>query len=325
MPAEKATWETRSKIREGIFIFVAGFNLKFKLTRRFARCVGNLLRERWKRHLCVPLARTACGLHHTLLFSTTLLLVCPRLPRPSRPYLRRACTAPCFGPTAASASAWPCPALSMAPSTPSTRAIVVRGALAYALAASDADSVFTLPGGRALFLGSEAAARSAASLRALGVTSLINCAFNSEPLPPAELAAAGVAHVVKLEFRDEAAAPGQDNEALIRAGVAGVAAGAASTPGAVLVHCVAGVSRSASVVAAYLVAHHGLSLADAMARVKRARPVAHPNAGFWRALVNIEREARGSAGSVTLEEVEALHRGGAYPVSTHVFGAAERS
>jgi atypical dual specificity phosphatase len=241
------------------------------------------------------------------------------------PRLHSASNVACVGPTAASASAWPCPALSMAPSTPSTRAIVVRGAFAYALAASDADPVFTLPGGRALLLGSEAAARSAASLRALDVTSLINCAFNSEPLPPAELAAAGVAHVVKLEFRDEAAAPGQDNGALIRAGVAGVAAGVASTPGAVLVHCVAGVSRSASVVAAYLVAHHGLSLADAMARVKRARPVAHPNAGFWRALVNIEREARGSAGSVTLKDVEALHRGDAYPVSTHVFGAAERS
>jgi atypical dual specificity phosphatase len=213
----------------------------------------------------------------------------------------------------------------MASSTPSTRAIVVRGALCFALAATDADAVFPLPGGRALLLGSEAVARSAPALRALNVSSIVNCAYNSEPLPPGVLAAAGVAHMAQLHFRDEAAAPGQDNRALIAAGVAAVAEGVATTSGAVLVHCVAGVSRSASVVVAYLVVKHGLPLAEAVARAKAARPVVHPNEGFWRALVDIEAEARGGVNSVTAEEVRALHRGAAYPVSTHVFGAAERS
>ena len=229
------------------------------------------------------------------------------------------------GGPAPSGDAWPRPEPSMAPSTPSTRAIVVRGALSYALRETDADAVFELPGGRALLLGSAAAARSGAALRALGVTSIVNCAYNSEPLPAAELAAAGVAHAARLLFRDEAARPGQDNLALIRAGAAAVAEGLAATRGAVLVHCVAGVSRSASVVLAFLVARQGLPLADAAARVKAARPVAHPNAGFWKALVEIEREARGGACSVAEEEVLALHRGAAYPVSTHVFGEAERS
>jgi atypical dual specificity phosphatase len=164
----------------------------------------------------------------------------------------------------------------------------------------------------------------AAALARFGVTSVVNCAYNSEPLPPGDLTAAGVAHFARLLFRDEAAAPGQDNAALIRAGVEGVAEGVRATAGAVLVHCVAGVSRSASVVVAYLVARQGLALADAVARVKAARPVAHPNIGFWKALIEIEREARGE-GTVAVEDVEALHRGATYPVSTHIFGEAERS
>jgi hypothetical protein len=98
----------------------------------------------------------------------------------------------------------------MASSTPSTRAIVVRGALSYTLSATDADVVFALPCGRHILLGSEAVARSAAALARFGVTSVVNCAYNSEPLPPGDLTAAGVAHFARLLFRDEAAAPGQD-------------------------------------------------------------------------------------------------------------------
>ncbi|GIL62311.1 hypothetical protein Vafri_16590, partial [Volvox africanus] len=50
--------------------------------------------------------------------------------------------------------------------------------------------------------------------------------------------------------------------------------------GAVLVHCAAGVSRSASVVIAYLMTTGVLSLEDARAAVKAARPAINPNQGF---------------------------------------------
>ncbi|EFJ53266.1 hypothetical protein VOLCADRAFT_46734, partial [Volvox carteri f. nagariensis] len=50
--------------------------------------------------------------------------------------------------------------------------------------------------------------------------------------------------------------------------------------GAVLVHCAAGVSRSASVVIGYLMATGGLSLDDARAAVKASRPAINPNQGF---------------------------------------------
>ncbi|XP_027034030.2 dual specificity protein phosphatase 19b [Tachysurus fulvidraco] len=50
--------------------------------------------------------------------------------------------------------------------------------------------------------------------------------------------------------------------------------------GIVLLHCNAGVSRSASVAIAYLMAKNKLPFQDAFHRVKSARPSIQPNAGF---------------------------------------------
>jgi len=219
---------------------------------------------------------------------------------------------------------WPVPPQALAPTTASTRAMVLRGALCYTLRDSDAHTVHTLPDGRAILLGSEAAARSVGAVRRYGVTSIVNCAFNSEPLSEATRADAGVGHYTRLDFRDVPALAGQDNAALIRAGAAAVAEGVASTRGAVLVHCVAGMSRSTSCVAAYLVLHRGLSLADAMTAIRAARPAAQPNAGFWQALCGIEEDT-GRGCSVPRAAVAALHAGSRFPLSTHVFGDAERS
>ncbi|KAJ7253956.1 protein-tyrosine phosphatase-like protein, partial [Mycena rebaudengoi] len=48
----------------------------------------------------------------------------------------------------------------------------------------------------------------------------------------------------------------------------------------VLVHCLGGLSRSVSVVCAYLIAMKGLTAAEAIAYMKDRRSIAHPNAGF---------------------------------------------
>jgi hypothetical protein len=50
------------------------------------------------------------------------------------------------------------------------------------------------------------------------------------------------------------------------------------------VHCVQGISRSASVVLAYLIKYEGMSTDAAVALVKRRRGIANPNAGFLRQL-----------------------------------------
>ena len=74
-----------------------------------------------------------------------------------------------------------------------------------------------------------------------------------------------------------------------------------------LVHCVQGVSRSATVVTAYLVRHAGMTLLEAATLVRKARWQAMPNINFWRCLRKVEMEARGGASTVPAEAVELLH------------------
>ncbi|KAM4611235.1 dual specificity protein phosphatase 14-like [Discoglossus pictus] len=63
--------------------------------------------------------------------------------------------------------------------------------------------------------------------------------------------------------------------------------------GRTLVHCVAGVSRSATLCIAYLMKYHRLSLLDAHQWVKSRRPVVRPNAGFWQQLIQYEKKLFG--------------------------------
>lgn len=63
--------------------------------------------------------------------------------------------------------------------------------------------------------------------------------------------------------------------------------------GKTLVHCVAGVSRSATICLAYLVKYQQMTLEQAYRHVKKRRSVIHPNAGFWRQLIDYERRILG--------------------------------
>mmetsp|Transcript_45308 Transcript_45308/g.144195 ORF Transcript_45308/g.144195 Transcript_45308/m.144195 type:complete len:87 (+) Transcript_45308:213-473(+) len=68
--------------------------------------------------------------------------------------------------------------------------------------------------------------------------------------------------------------------------------------GTVYVHCGAGISRSATMAAAYLMRKEALSAGDAVLAVRAARPFARPNDGFMRQLGVYEEQlrSRGSGG-----------------------------
>ncbi|XP_048045793.1 dual specificity protein phosphatase 18 [Megalobrama amblycephala] len=63
--------------------------------------------------------------------------------------------------------------------------------------------------------------------------------------------------------------------------------------GRVLVHCNAGVSRSATLCLAYLMKHRRMTLAEAHALLKAQRPIVRPNSGFWSQLIEYEQKLHG--------------------------------
>jgi protein-tyrosine phosphatase len=73
--------------------------------------------------------------------------------------------------------------------------------------------------------------------------------------------------------------------------------------GRVLVHCVAGVSRSTSLVLAYLIRYRGYTLLDAFDLVAERRKIAWPNDGFYRQLISYERSLKNKNYPTTVVKV----------------------
>jgi predicted protein tyrosine phosphatase len=146
-----------------------------------------------------------------------------------------------------------------------------RGAAREAAAAVFARSARRVDG--LVSVGGRRAAADPATVRRLGVTHVIElCAGDPAPVRAAH---PGVAYL-RIAARD---APEYPIDAHFGACLRFIRA-AAAAGGHVLVHCRAGVSRSVAVVAFYRMAAHGETYARAMWRVRRARPMAWPNAGF---------------------------------------------
>ncbi|KAF8366196.1 hypothetical protein PRIPAC_84025 [Pristionchus pacificus] len=72
----------------------------------------------------------------------------------------------------------------------------------------------------------------------------------------------------------------------------------------VLVHCLAGVSRSASLILAYLTKYHTRSLEKAFHLLQSIRPLVRPNIGFWRQLIQFESDISGQSSTIRMIRVE---------------------
>jgi len=72
--------------------------------------------------------------------------------------------------------------------------------------------------------------------------------------------------------------------------------------GRVVIHCMAGVSRSASLVIAYLIKHKNMSLREAFLMVREKRRIAMPNHGFMRQLMVFEKRVRGTTSIEMVDE-----------------------
>ena len=140
-----------------------------------------------------------------------------------------------------------------------------------------------------LYLGSAAAARSdREALRALGITAIVNCT-RSYQIEHAHKGDDSIAYM-RVDVEDQASV---DLLPYFR-GATGFIGAQLAAGGAVLVHCQAGVSRSASVVISFLMRATGATRDSAYAMVKARRTLADPNLGFWAQLLDWERRLAAS-------------------------------
>lgn len=138
-----------------------------------------------------------------------------------------------------------------------------------------------------LFIGSQGAAHNRGGIDECGVTHIINCATGIHNAFEDEL------EYLSLGLYD---VPEQDVREVVRSSAKWIGE-VIDAGGKVLVHCNAGVSRSAVIVIAYLMIKQGMSLEDALAKAKAARKQVRPNEGFMEQLQELQAallEERGS-------------------------------
>jgi atypical dual specificity phosphatase len=139
-----------------------------------------------------------------------------------------------------------------------------------------------------LYLGPRTST-SPALISASGITHVLS--IGRAPLSPKT---PGVTYL-RVALSDEPQSSIERARAEAEAFIADALVGTMSSPVRILVHCVAAVSRSPTIVAAHLMKQHDVSLRDALGTLVRNRPAVCPNAGFVRQLKDLEIALRGAS------------------------------
>ena len=143
-----------------------------------------------------------------------------------------------------------------------------------------------------LYVGDEAAAASLKALRAAGITHILNCTDQPNPLEE-QMSATGEAGdacntpeglpvFLRLGLLDSTADLPRMQEVL-RVGVDFIA-GAIASGGTVLVHCHRGISRSATLAMAFLIKSQQTTAEQVFETIRKTRRVIDPNLAYWCAL-----------------------------------------
>ncbi|KAL8128757.1 hypothetical protein V2J09_017912 [Rumex salicifolius] len=143
-----------------------------------------------------------------------------------------------------------------------------------------------------LFLGSAAAGLNMVELKKLNITHILTMAASLPPAYPDEFTYK-VVRVVDTEDTNLAQYFDECFDFIDEAKRMG---------GGVLVHCFVGRSRSVTIVVAYLMKKHGMTLIEAHQHVRSKRPKAAPNSGFMKQLVEFEKSLSGVSMDVLPEE-----------------------
>ncbi|CAI5722435.1 unnamed protein product [Peronospora destructor] len=133
-----------------------------------------------------------------------------------------------------------------------------------------------------LFVGSYGAANNKEALMGAGITHIL-CVSSTLPLNFPE-----VFTYLQLKVADQSSV---NISELFDKAFAFIDS-ALSSGGKVLVHCFMGRSRSATIIIAFLMARHGFTYLDALRELRRVRPQAQPNSGFYQALISFEAKQK---------------------------------
>uniref|UniRef100_A0A7S2J4T0 protein-tyrosine-phosphatase n=1 Tax=Haptolina brevifila TaxID=156173 RepID=A0A7S2J4T0_9EUKA len=153
-----------------------------------------------------------------------------------------------------------------------------------------------------IFLGPEGATLEEAWLRMHKIDRVLTVAAHSD-----HLAKHASMEYMQIDVDDD------PNEALRPYFEAAFAFISKSSSTNVLVHCVSGISRSSTIVTAYLMSTRRLTFERALALVRERRPVASPNSGFQKQLREYEAELFGTTSARRVESVHQVEGLTAFP------------